>query len=723
MKKVFLPLIAARLIVLGKKTTFHVGNNELVVDAPRKLIEQLIAICNGKMTISNVIDTLKNEWDEESLRGLIKGFRSQGVLIDGSTANEIAWELVENPVGFPPFLSEEDKGRLVEKAKCRQREGVCHETHSISLTSYGELLKKRHSIRSFSGKIPFQGIINMLWSTYGEIDGGRRTVPSAGALYPLKLHVALLQETGKLIPGIYRVHFGCPESVGFELVSKDLNRFAQSFLNPMMLEGAQGVIVISGSFSVTAEKYGSRSMLFVLLEAGHAAQNINIAAMEQDIATVEIGGFKEKLLAEAAHLPKRYRPLITTIFGQEGSAPQSNSLAKKIEVQWQAPTNNRYRPPFAIASARVSEKRSWSHGRDVAPRLAYVKAIAEAREWTACGCIPGNLVRSTFADLETAVDPRSIIRFHPAQYRLKDFPFKPFDETAEYAWTEGCDEVMGSRVHALADHVYFPYFPQMPYYCYANSSGVAAHPDRQKAVETSTLELVERDSFMIAYLTRLKFPTVREHTLPESIRNRIRELRKVGFRVWIKDHSLDLAPVACVIAQSEELTYTPCASCSSFDIEHAVNHALMEVEALILARFQNGPVEPIKPEAVMWPLDHGKLYGQKRYFHGAEFLIRGRENVMLQKAGRDTARSWPELLDRIAKKEWRLLTIPLFLSDEYGGNGGLHIIRSIIPGMVPMTFGFRQEPAEMERIYAVAKEFGSRELSYRELTKFPHPFA
>jgi len=29
----------------------------------------------------------------------------------------------------------------------------------------------------------------------------------------------------------------------------------------------------------------------------------------------------------------------------------------------------------------------------------------------------------------------------------------------------------------------------------------------------------------------------------------------------------------------------------------------------------------------------------------------------------------------------------------------------------------------MERIYVVAKEFGGKELSYRDLTKFPHPFA
>lgn len=722
MKKIFLPLVAARIVVVGRKIAFHIGDNEVVVEAPRKLMERLVALCNGKRPIDQIIGLLKDRWDEESLRGLVSDLHRRNILIDGSAAGEMAWELVENPIGFPLFLNEEDKMRLVENAKQRQRKGVCGEEYRASSTLYGDLLRKRRSIRTFAGEVPLQNIINMLWSAYGEIEKGRRTVPSAGALYPLQLHVALLRRTEQLAPAVYRVHLGSPDSVGFDLVSMDLNRFARSFIDPMMMEGAHGVVVISGSFRATAEKYGSRSMLFVTLEAGHAAQNINIAAVEHDIATVEIGGFKEKLLAEAIDLPKQYRPLITTIFGLEDKSVKENPSNTKIEVQWQIP-GGQYHPPFAIVSARLSEKRSWSHGRDAAPRLAYIKAVAEAKEWTACGSVPDNLVRAAFTDLETAIDPRSIIRFHPAQYRLKGFPFKPFDETAEYAWTEGYDEVTRARVHILADHVYFPYFPKTPYYCYANSSGVAAHPDRQIAVETSVLELVERDSFMIAYLTRLQFPTVREQTLPESIRKRMRELRKNGFRVWVKDHTLDLAPAICVIAQSEKFTYTPCASCASFDVEHAVDHALMEVEALILARFQNGPPKPIKPHEVIWPLDHGRLYGQKRYFHQADFLVRGHHTVAFKEVGNESARSWHGLLDRFLAKGWRLFTVPLSLPKEYGGNGGLHIIRSIVPGMVPMTFGFRHEPAGMERIYAIAKELGNVTLSYRELTKFPHPFA
>jgi len=725
MKKEFQPLVAARLVVLGRKTVFHLNNKEVVLEAPRALVKQLVLLCDGKRSLNQILLHLKTNWDEASVRELVVALRYYRVLIDGSRAGEEAWELVRSPIGYPPFLSNKEKANLVEKAKQRhyKREVDC--VHRAQTSPHGDLLKRRRSIRSFSGEVSLQSIINMLWSAYGEIGEGRRVVPSAGALYPLMIHVVFLRGVGDLSRGIYSVCFGLPESVGLHFVSEDVDRFQRSFLDPMMFVGACGVIVISGSFRVAAEKYGSRSMLFVPLEAGHAAQNINISAVEQSVATVEVGGFKESLLAESINLPNSYCPLITTVFGREGklTGPTSLPLGKEGSIQWAMPVSGRYHPPFSIVSARVSKGRSWSHGRDASPHLAYVKAVSEAREWASCGNVPNDLMRAAFVDLEGALDPRSVIRFHPTQYHLSWFPFAPFDEEREYEWTKGQSEITASTVYTLADLVYFPYFPKTPYYSYANSSGVAAYPDKRKAIETSALELVERDSFMIAYLSRIQFPTVYKRSLPESIRRRLKELQKAGFRVWIKNHSLDLAPVVFVFAQNEDLGCTTCASCASFDVEHATSHALMEVEAFVLDRLQRTTVEKVKPTEVEAPVDHGKLYDQKRYFRRADFLIEGSSAVSFGKIGDRVARSWQELLDRISMRGWDLITVPLRLADKYGGSNDLHIVRSIIPGVIPMTFGFRQEPAGMERIYVIGSEFGGKKVSYRDLTKFPHPFA
>lgn len=726
MKSRFFPLFAAPSVVKNKKTVFYTINEKVIVEAPGSLIHKLIELCDGSRSVSEVVDLLESEWDKNSVHELIKELCRRSVLVDRCHISDAVWRAVENPTHYPTLITDNDVAKLVKKASERHRQNPSDKMYKVQSGSLGELLNRRRSIRSFSDKsVPTEYIFNLVWSTYGEIGGDRRTVPSAGALYPLSIHLALLRQTGDFQPAVYQVYFGSPRSVGLNLVSEDIDCFVRSFADPLTLKNAHGVIVVSGSFHESGTKYGNRSMLYVPLEAGHSAQNALLAAVEHDIAAVEIGGFVEELLAETIKLPKGYRPLTSIVFGKEGKSAQTETSGKKPEVDWVLPFSRKYKPPFAIALARVSPKlnNDWSYGRARSPELAHIKAVAEAKEWAACGCVPQNLVRARFQDLANAIDPRTIIRFHPSQYRLKGFPFERFDEKRVYEWVEGRDEVTGEIKYIFADLVYFPYFPPTPPYAYANSSGVAAHPDRQKAVETSSLELVERDAFMIAYLTRIHFPTVRMHTLPGYIKKRIQALRKAGFRVRIKDHSIDLAPVVSVFVQHESYGYTSCSSCSNFDIECAVDHALMETEASVLARLQNGPAEFLHPRDVHTPAHHGALYQQRRYFRRADFMMQSHKTVAFDEIGQKVARSWLAFFDRLREKGWRLYTIPLHLSSEYGGNGNLHIIRSIIPGMVPMTFGFRQEPAGMERIYTVAQEFGNKALSYRQLTKFPHPFA
>jgi ribosomal protein S12 methylthiotransferase accessory factor len=453
--------------------------------------------------------------------------------------------------------------------------------------------------------------------------------------------------------------------------------------------------------------------------AGHSAQNILLEATRHNVATLEIGGFVDNLLSEAIDLSPDYHPLILVAFGKEGKSPNVSS-ATSIEVDWAIPVSQNYNPDFAIASARLSNVKTWSHGRDLSPEIALKKAISETREWTSCGCIP-KLTNASYVELKNVIDPREIIQFHSNQYQIKGFPFGQFDENIKHEWIKGFD-VDGEGFYILADNVYFPYYPETPYHCYANSSGCAAYPDEQIAIEKGTLELVERDSFMNAYFSKLDMPIVSNITLPDSIQKRIKKLQDAGFKIWIVDHSLDLAPVVFVFAQNLELTFTTCASCSSFDIEEATGHALMEVEASVLYRLQHGLSGKIKPDEIMWPNDHGKLYGQEEYFQRADFLVGSNESISFNEIGNNCSKDWNSLLGCFKDKGWKHLVIPLTLTDDYGGNDDLHIVRIIVPGTVQMTFGYQQEPAGMKRIYEIAKRYKGRNISFEELTKFPHPF-
>ena len=66
MKTSFSSFFTAPSIILNQKTTFFKINEKVVVEVPGKLMRQLIEICDGIHSLDEVVQLLKDEWDENS---------------------------------------------------------------------------------------------------------------------------------------------------------------------------------------------------------------------------------------------------------------------------------------------------------------------------------------------------------------------------------------------------------------------------------------------------------------------------------------------------------------------------------------------------------------------------------------------------------------------------------------------------------------------------------
>jgi SagB-type dehydrogenase family enzyme len=64
-----------------------------------------------------------------------------------------------------------------------------------------------------------------------------------------------------------------------------------------ILDDAAVVCILSCDFERTCSKYGARGYRYVLLEAGHAAQNAGLWCEEHGLGIVEVGGFLDEELA------------------------------------------------------------------------------------------------------------------------------------------------------------------------------------------------------------------------------------------------------------------------------------------------------------------------------------------------------------------------------------------------------------------------------------------
>jgi len=180
--------------------------------------------------------------------------------------------------------------------------------YDSSISIEGALLKRR-SVRAFKDKpVTLSEVSQPLWAAEGIADpGGLRTAPSAGALYPLELYVVTGNVNG-LPAGIYKYR---PKRHELLSIAKGDSRIhlCNAALGQSPIRRAAAVIVLSGVYERTTNKYGERGISYVHMEAGHAAQNVSLQAVSLWLGTVVIGAFRDEEVKRMLKMEDRERPL------------------------------------------------------------------------------------------------------------------------------------------------------------------------------------------------------------------------------------------------------------------------------------------------------------------------------------------------------------------------------------------------------------------------------
>ena len=111
-----------------------------------------------------------------------------------------------------------------------------------------ELIEERRSVRIYTNRELSESVISrILWAIQGiSSEDGLRTVPSAGALYPLEIHLVAGEGSG-LESGTYR--YVPEEHTLVQEIAGDLREsLARAALSQPMIKNAPVSIVISAVF-------------------------------------------------------------------------------------------------------------------------------------------------------------------------------------------------------------------------------------------------------------------------------------------------------------------------------------------------------------------------------------------------------------------------------------------------------------------------------------------
>lgn len=173
------------------------------------------------------------------------------------------------------------------------------------------VLNERRSVRELSGKaLTLPQLSQLLWASQGLTRGGdHRASPSAGALYPLEVYVATAEGLHHYRPSRHRMR---------RVSERDPRPLLyRAALRQEAVRDAPAVFTIAAVPARTTAKYGlDRGRRYVLMEAGHAAQNLLLQATALGLGGVPVGAFRDADVRDVLDLPADQEPLYLVPVGR-----------------------------------------------------------------------------------------------------------------------------------------------------------------------------------------------------------------------------------------------------------------------------------------------------------------------------------------------------------------------------------------------------------------------
>jgi len=196
------------------------------------------------------------------------------------------------------------------------------------------------------------------------------------------------------------------------------------------------------------------------------------------------------------------------------------------------------------------------------------------------------------------------------QLALPGFPYQVFSAERPNVWLRGCSLLSGEATWVLSDVVVWPPI-ERPACVQATSSGTAAHRTWEAACLAALYELIERDSLVMAWLTRSAAPRISVDRLPDPLPKWVTAFADGGYVVHLLDLTSDLGvPVAMVVAEAlrPDLPHLLVNGAASSSLASAAEKALKELAAMIVFQTEIGASADLAVDDCIQPRDHARLY-------------------------------------------------------------------------------------------------------------------
>jgi ribosomal protein S12 methylthiotransferase accessory factor len=403
--------------------------------------------------------------------------------------------------------------------------------------------------------------------------------------------------------------------------------------------------------------------------------------------------------------------------------------------------------PFADASVNMPmlSGDEGTAGRTQVYSDSELTAILEGLE-RHCGLQPRGkrtVVHDSYRNVkEQAIDPQKVGVHTDEQYAMPGFPFEKFnpDRAIDWVWGYSLIEERPILVPELLS--YYSLGCGSSGFVYETSNGCALGGSREEAIFYGIMEVVERDSFLLTWYAELNLPRLDPLTAEdEELQLMIERMRAVaGYDLYLYNSTMEHGiPSVFAMAKNRKDSGLNLilAAGAHLDPVRAAKSAIQEIAGMMLNLDEKLEKNRAKYEKMLYDDslvtqmdDHGMLYGLTQSEERLGFLLNDsrplRSFVEEFKWKSDHTDLTDDLKDILAALRNRNLDVIVVdqTAPELEKNG-LHCVKVLIPGMLPMTFGHHlTRLTGLKRVLDVPAELGyaDRPLTFEQLNQKPHPF-
>jgi len=313
------PLVAGTVRWDGASAIVGLGTSEVVVDGDTELLRAILGDCDGRSTVLEL-----GARHGPGASRLLATLLDSGAVVDAEQAWRVlhrqssAGSALGRPIGDPELRG------LERSTFAPDRSADLVVELDPAATTTGALARRRRSTRAGGPPAPvtFADLSSVLAAAYAvgaETDppGLSGTVPSAGALYPLVVHVLLRAPLPPAEPGLW---WHDPRTLRLHRISGETPDTEALFVPEpacaALLAGGQPIVFLSADLARPSRKYGARGYRYALIEAGAAMQAASLAATELSLPLRAIGGIDDGAVHELLGLPDAAVALLALLVGR-----------------------------------------------------------------------------------------------------------------------------------------------------------------------------------------------------------------------------------------------------------------------------------------------------------------------------------------------------------------------------------------------------------------------